>query len=94
VALDEEAENAWNLLGVVRFQSQDATGALNAWRRSVDLDPGQLDALYNLAFTAARLGRQEEARQRLRQYVNTAPPDRYGREIAEARNRLAQLGGD
>jgi arylsulfatase A-like enzyme/Flp pilus assembly protein TadD len=93
VALDGEAANAWNLLGVARFQSQDAAGALAAWRRAVELDATLLDALYNLAFTAARLGQRDEARERLRQYLAAAPADRLAPEIAEARALLAQLGG-
>jgi arylsulfatase A-like enzyme/lipoprotein NlpI len=83
--------NAWNLLGVARFQLGDVQGAIAAWQASVDLDPEQWDALYNLGFTAARAGRRDAALRALRLYVDTAPAERLGREIAEARRLLGQL---
>jgi cytochrome c-type biogenesis protein CcmH/NrfG len=57
----------------------------------VDLDPTQLDARYNLAFTAARTGRRNLAREHLERYIELAPADRFRREIAEARELLERL---
>ena len=91
VAADERLANAWNLLGVARFQMRDVEGALDAWERSTGLDPEQWDSLYNLGFTAARAGQRERARRALSRYVDTAPPGRFRQEIADARRLLAQL---
>lgn len=91
LAADDRLANAWNLLGVARFQLGDVGGAITAWQRAVELDPEQWDSLYNLGFTAARSGRRDTARRALRLYVDTAPPGRFAREIAEARRLLGQL---
>lgn len=89
--LSGESANAWNLLGVVRLRTGDAPGALRAWQKAVELNPRHLDARYNLAFTAARLGERELAREHLRRYVEQAPAERYSREIARARDLLESL---
>lgn len=88
---NDRSANAWNLLGVARFQLRDVHGALDAWQKSVDIDPKQWDSLYNLGFTAARAGRRQQAVKALRQYVATAPSELFAREIAEARRLLGQL---
>ncbi len=94
-ALDtnDQAANAWNLLGVARFQLRDIPGALDAWQKSVEIDPEQWDSLYNLGFTAARAGRRQQAVDALRLYVATAPSELFSDEIAEARRLLGQLEG-
>ncbi len=92
LALNDRLANSWNLLGVVRVRSGDLGGALTAWERAVALDAEQFDALYNLGFTAAQAGRRDQARRALMRYVSTAPPARYGREIAEAKALLRTLG--
>ncbi len=93
IEANDRQPNAWNLLGVARFQLDDVDGALTAWERCVELDPRQWDSLYNLGFTAARVGQRARAIAALRRYVETAPPGRFTREIAEARRLLGQLGG-
>ncbi|MCP4661472.1 MAG: sulfatase-like hydrolase/transferase [bacterium] len=92
LAEHEKMPNAWNLLGVVLFQLQDAEGALAAWERAVELDPRQYDALYNLGISAAQLGLRSKARQALRQYIATAPPARFAADVERARSLLAELG--
>ncbi len=91
VASDESQPNAWNLLGVTRFQLRDVGGAIAAWERAVDLDPEPWDALYNLAFTAARAGLVDKARRSLERYIATAPSATYAAEIGEARRLLDSL---
>lgn len=91
---DATSANAWNLLAVVRFQRRDSEGALGAWQEAVRLDPGHLDALYNLGLTAARMGRRDLALRSLRQYAGEAKgePGRAA-ELAEVRKMITGLEG-
>ena len=85
---------AWNMLAVAKISgSGDGAGALEAWSRSLEIDPRQWDVLYNLGLVAPDLGQDELARESLRRFVDGAPPDRYGPDLQEARRRLAALGG-
>ncbi|MBL8113030.1 MAG: sulfatase-like hydrolase/transferase [Acidobacteria bacterium] len=79
---------AWNGLGAAAHALHDVDGALAAWARVLALDPGNLDTLYNVGTTAARNGRNEEARAALTRFVETADPRLQAREIAEAKGLL------
>ncbi|MEM8962252.1 MAG: tetratricopeptide repeat protein [Acidobacteriota bacterium] len=92
LAVSDRLPIAWNTLGVVRYQEGDPDAAMAAWRRALELDPQQWDALFNLGLTAASLGRRDEARQALEQYIATAPPSRFAPDIARAREVLGALG--
>jgi tetratricopeptide (TPR) repeat protein len=92
--LGVESANAWNLLGVARWQdARDAAGALAAWERALTLDPTRWETLYNLARVASETGRADLARGALERFVAGAPAERYGAELTEARAALAKLGG-
>jgi choline-sulfatase len=94
VALAPGAANAWNLLGVARWQgSRDAAGAIAAWESALALDPARWEALQNLASVALETGRLEQARDALTRFVEQAPADRYAEELAAARRTLAGLAG-
>jgi tetratricopeptide (TPR) repeat protein len=84
---------AWNTLGVALYRLEGPEPALAAWRRAVELDPAQYDALYNLGLVAAQLGRRDEARAALARFAATAPPQRFGEDLAKARAMLRELGG-
>ncbi len=75
---------AWNGLGAAAHALGDVEGALAAWAHVLALDPGNLDTLYNVGTTAARTGRNEEARAALTRFVEAADPKLQAREIAEA----------
>lgn len=89
----EGLDQAWNYLGAARFNLGDPAGAVTAWKRSVELEPANFDALYNLALVAADLGDVDTARRALSRFIAEAPPARYGPDVATARRRLASLGG-
>jgi arylsulfatase A-like enzyme/Tfp pilus assembly protein PilF len=91
LALNERLPLALNTMGVLYAQEGDVARAIDAWKRSVALDPRQYDALFNLAMTAGRSGRAAEAREALERFVATAPPERYGKDIAQARAILARM---
>ncbi|MGH9456670.1 MAG: sulfatase-like hydrolase/transferase [Thermoanaerobaculia bacterium] len=89
--LNPQMPLALNTMGVVYARTGDSQRAIDAWARSVTLDPKQYDALYNLSVVAGRAGRPEIARRALAQFIQTAPPERYGADIEAARKMLAQL---
>jgi arylsulfatase A-like enzyme/tetratricopeptide (TPR) repeat protein len=69
-------------LGVVANAEGRGRDAIGHWRRAVELDPRNFDALFNLASALVRAGRDAEARPFVSQFVATAPQAFYGREIA------------
>jgi tetratricopeptide (TPR) repeat protein len=75
-------------LGVVALQLNDREAAIEHWRRAVQLDPRNFDALFNLGTELLNAGRLAEARPFLEQFVRTAPPAFYGRDIARIRELL------
>jgi len=76
---------------VALFQLGDVPGALDAWQRAVELDPRLWDALWNLGVQASRNGRPQVARAALQRFLDAAPRDRYGGDMAEAKRLLAAL---
>ena len=93
LAANDRLPVAWNTLGVALYQTEGPAAALEAWQRSVELDPRQYQALFNIGLVAASAGRLPEARTALRRFIDTAPPQSYGPDIAKARGLLSQIGG-
>ncbi|HEX3131178.1 MAG TPA: tetratricopeptide repeat protein, partial [Thermoanaerobaculia bacterium] len=91
--LNDKLPIAWNTLGVALYQTEGPDAAVSAWQKAVDLDPKQYDALYNLGLVAAGQGRRAEARKALRQFVDTAPPQRFAADIQKAQGILREIGG-
>jgi arylsulfatase A-like enzyme/predicted Zn-dependent protease len=95
IVLDAASANAWNLLGVARWQgARDGDGAIAAWQRALELDPTRWEALYNVARVASETGRREVARDALERFIADAPVDRYADDLAAARAALARLEVD
>ncbi|MDQ2970950.1 MAG: tetratricopeptide repeat protein, partial [Acidobacteriota bacterium] len=92
VAIDERTPRAWNGLGVALARLGDRQGAIAAWSRSVALDPTMYEVLFNLGLTAAQAGLLQQAQDALERFISTAPPARYGADIAEAHRVLKSLG--
>jgi tetratricopeptide (TPR) repeat protein len=82
VANDPRSSRAHAGLGVVALQLNERDAAIEHWRRAVQLDPRNFDALFNLGTELVNAGRLAEARPYLEQFVRTAPPAFYGRDIA------------
>ncbi len=85
VDVDPSLAKGFTTLGVILAQTGRKPAAIDQWRRAVQLDPGEFDALYNLVILLVEAGRFDEARTFARQFVNTAPPAFYGEAIAQLR---------
>jgi len=83
VAADPRSSRAHADTGVVALKRGDRPAAISAWRTAVQLDPTNYDALYNLATTLAQDAGVETARPYLEQFVRTAPPAFYAKDIEE-----------
>lgn len=88
IANDPRSSRAHAGLGVVARQSGQVDAAIASWREAVTLDPANFDALYNLCVVLITSGRTDQARRFVTQFVQTAPPRVYGREIDEFRRWL------
>ena len=94
LALNPELPLAWNYVAVSVFNQGRVDEALEAWQRSVELGPGDLDVLYNLATVAARSGRREIARPALERFVREASaPGRRARYAGDLETVRALLRG-
>lgn len=93
IALNDRLPIAWNTLGVALYRLEGPEAALGAWRRAYELDPRQYDALYNTGLVAAEQKQWAEARMALRQFVETAPPQRFAADIRKAQGILQEIGG-
>ena len=63
--------------------------AIDSWKRAVQIDPSQFNALYNLWFELAAAGRRDEASAYGRQFVATAPPAFFQPDIDRIKRYLA-----
>jgi tetratricopeptide (TPR) repeat protein len=85
---DPRSSRAQAGLGVVALQLNDREAAIEHWRRAVQLDPRNFDALFNLGTELLNAGRLADARPFLEQFVRTAPPAFYRRDIERIRGLL------
>jgi arylsulfatase A-like enzyme/Flp pilus assembly protein TadD len=91
IALGKRHARAWNALGVAWMQQGLPAKALAAWKRCVELNPEQYDALYNIGRVSGQLGDWKGAREALEKFVATAPPDKYGKDLAQVRSALEDM---
>jgi tetratricopeptide (TPR) repeat protein len=89
VDADPRLAQAWEGLGAARARS-DPAGAIDAWKKAVELEPRNYDVLFNLGVLLREAGRTDEARPHLERFVREAPADRYARDIATVRGWLAK----
>jgi arylsulfatase A-like enzyme/Flp pilus assembly protein TadD len=91
LSISRRSPRALNALGVVYSRLGQPRKALEAWSACVRVDPTQWDALYNLGRVAGELGDWKKAREALTQFADTAPPQRYAKDIREVRGVLAAM---
>jgi arylsulfatase A-like enzyme/Tfp pilus assembly protein PilF len=83
IEIDPRSSRAHSGLGNVALKRGDRNAAADEWRRAVALDPRNFDALYNLGVTLARGGDITAGRPYLEQFLRTAPPPFYRKELDE-----------
>ena len=88
IEVDPRSSRAHSGLGNVALKRGDRKSAADEWRRAVELDPRNFDALYNLGVTLARDGEINAARPYLAQFLRTAPPPLYRKELDEVARLL------
>jgi arylsulfatase A-like enzyme/Flp pilus assembly protein TadD len=93
LAIDDSLSLSWNYLGGALYNLGRRREAVDAWDRSVEFDPRNYDALFNMGLVAREIGDAARARRALRLFVDTAPADRYGADVERARAWLAELDG-
>ena len=89
IEVDPALPDAFTTLGVVLSTSDRKAEAIDSWKRAVQIDSSQFNALYNLWFELAAAGRRDEASTYGRQFVATAPPALFGKDIEEVKRYLA-----
>jgi arylsulfatase A-like enzyme/Flp pilus assembly protein TadD len=78
---DSTLAKAHTTLGVILSTTGRKPAAIDSWKRAVELDAAEFDALYNLWFELAAEGRRDDAVRYGRQFVSTAPPAFYKADI-------------
>jgi arylsulfatase A-like enzyme/Flp pilus assembly protein TadD len=61
VAGNPRSFEAWHTLGMLFARQRDAEGAIRAWERAREIQPGFVPTLFNLGLAYAQAGRLEEA---------------------------------
>jgi arylsulfatase A-like enzyme/Tfp pilus assembly protein PilF len=91
---DPDFARALNGLGVVETRSGNRRAAIEPWKRAVEVDPRQYDTLFNLGVTLLELGDRDLARRYFEQFVRTAPPVFYRKDIDQVAATLRRLAAD
>ena len=89
--LDGQLAGAHTALGVVLANTGRRAEAIEAWKRAVQLDRGELDALFNLTVNLVQIGRLDEARTYGSRFIAGAPP-RFTRTSLKSGGCLASNG--
>ena len=72
VAADPRFAQAWEGLGASRVAT-DPSGAVEAWRRALELEPRNYDLLFNIAAVLHDHGQTSDARPYIERFVREAP---------------------
>jgi choline-sulfatase len=89
--LNDELPLSLNTLGVIYASGGRNDEAIRLWTQAVSIDPRQYDTLFNLGIVGRRAGRNDVAARALQQFVDGAPPQRYAKDIAAAKELLREL---
>ena len=87
--VDPGLASAFTALGVVFARTNRKNDAIDAWKRAVELDGTEFDAMYNLIGALAQAGRADEARVYGERFISTAPPSQQN-EIAAIKKLLGR----
>ena len=76
------------------FASRDWTGAEQAFRQTITLDPGLAEGHYNLAVTLDRMGKQADAKKHYMEAANLAPGNKVIWDSPPLRGQRGSYGHD
>lgn len=88
VRRDPGDASAWRMLGRLRMQQSDWTGAMNALKTAIEVDQQSAAAFADFAAVSRELGEEAEAAGALQRVIDLAPDSEYA---AAARVALAEL---
>ena len=88
IAADPQLPDAYTTLGVILSSTGRKPEAIDAWKKAVELDRSQFNAMYNLWFELAEAGRRDEASTYGRLFVSSAPAAFFAPDIARVRAYL------
>jgi arylsulfatase A-like enzyme/Tfp pilus assembly protein PilF len=89
IALNPNLPGAWTTLGVVLAGTGRKPEAIDAWKRAVHIDAGELNALFNLTVNLVEAGRMDEARTHGERFIATAPPQMQ-QDVTTVRRLIAR----
>ena len=75
-------------MGFAHARRGEMSKAVEYWRRAIESDPQQFDALFNLALALSEASPREAAPY-LDRFAREAPPQRYRADIEKARALLS-----
>ena len=90
LAADPALANAYTTLGVIFQRTNQMDNAIESWRRAVEIDGTEFDALYNVTLALAQRGAREEARAYGERFLATAPPAFFAGELAAIKRLLGR----
>jgi arylsulfatase A-like enzyme/Flp pilus assembly protein TadD len=92
ITLDPSLSGAYTTLGVILSETGRKRDAIESFKRAVDLDGTEFNALYNLWAELAAAGRHDEAVAYGKQFLATAPPGLVKpSDVAEIRKYVGGL---
>jgi tetratricopeptide (TPR) repeat protein len=91
--LRNEDAIAYNALGSAHMTAGLDAQAIEQFRTAIDLDPGKIEAWYNLGLVADRLGQRDEAIYAYRGFLERAPAS-LQQHIQKASARVEALSGE
>lgn len=87
--VDPGLAGSYTVIGVVFARTKRPGDAIAAWKRAVELDGTELDAMYNLIGALAQTGQMNDARVYAEQFLKIAPPSLQN-EIGAVRKLLGR----
>jgi tetratricopeptide (TPR) repeat protein len=88
---DPRLPDAYTTLGVILSTADRKDEAIESWKRAIEIDAGQFNALYNLWYELAAAGRREEAVLYGKQFVTTAPAAFFNADIERVRKYIGGI---
>ena len=88
---DASSAAAYNGMGLIAIQRQDATQARGYFEKAVELDPDLIEAQLNLGLIYRMAGEGAKARTCFETFLAKASPAQYGEVIPKVRDALAEL---